>query len=76
MKIKTSILLATLTLATLTGCVEVSNQKSLIIPPSDKPVTVTANALTQCYKYPWLHCHSYQKLEASNGQIASDFPDE
>jgi hypothetical protein len=61
--------------AALSGCgVTSTNTKTLVIAPSDKPVTVTAYSETHCYKYPFLRCTSHQKLEGSNGQVDSDFP--
>jgi hypothetical protein len=73
---KTAAVLTTLALIALSGCVTVTNEKTLVIPPSDKPVSVTATSVTTCYKNPWLHCSSHQKLEASNGQVVSDFPED
>lgn len=75
MHIPTTAPILLITLFVLTSCVSSTNQKSLVIPPSDKPVTVTSTAEYRCYKYPWLHCYSHQKLEASNGQIVEDTPD-
>ena len=62
-------------LLVLQGCVHSVHQKSIVIPASDKPVKVTATAEYECYKYPWLHCSSHQKLEASNGQVVDDGPE-
>lgn len=35
----------------LTGCVNVQDSKSLVVPPSDKPTVVTAKALAQCQDF-------------------------
>jgi len=59
----------------LTGCVSVSNVKTLSIPASQSDVAVTGRAQANCYDLIlFLTCKLYLALESSSGQVDSDFP--
>lgn len=68
------VMVAVMTLM-LSGCVTVNSSKNLVLPASDKPVAVTASSQAKCYDLFFiLTCKLYTKLEATNGQVVSDFP--
>ncbi len=57
-----------------TGCVIVSNNKVLTLPPSNKPVVVTATSQAKCYDLFFImYCRLNMEMQSSNGQHVSDF---
>jgi hypothetical protein len=59
----------------LSGCLSVSNVKTLMVPPSDKPVAVTATSRAQCWDMFFImYCRLNMEMNTSSGQKVSDFP--
>lgn len=59
----------------LTGCVSVSNVKTLTVPQSDRPVTVVGRSQAKCYDIFFvMWCQLFLELESDKGQKVTDFP--
>ena len=61
--------------ALMSGCVSVSNVKTMQIPASGAPVAVTSRAQAKCFDLLFiLTCTLNLEMESSSGQKVSDFP--